>query len=284
MKSKAITKLLRSPEEIRYFGLVLIIAGLMSSSAYALDPLGPPACNLQKGQYQGGIDLALSFQDIETSVGDWARYEDGVLDEAGAVGLGTLDNFETYRAYLTVGYSPEYSWELFARLGGITGELGDEFWSEGEGFESRRELALGGGVRKTFFEEIALKIGGVVQANWTQFDGQLEASHWFGPHYLEVDMLEIQAALGATYLYSDRVAFYGGPFVHLIYGDLEYVYSVAEFSNLVTWRFDWDIDEDINYGAYFGARFMLRRDCSFNIEYQQTNNAYAIGAGLMLRR
>jgi hypothetical protein len=97
-------------------------------------------------------------------------------------------------------------------------------------------------------------------------------------------MLEIQAALGATYLFSDRFAVYGGPFINMIYGDIEYTYSVEDTSNLVTWQLDWDIKDDINYGAYVGTRIMLKRDCSFNIEYQQTSNAYTIGAGLMLRR
>ncbi len=284
MKSKVATEKYNIVRRIRPFVLALIIAGFVSSSAYAFDPIGPPACVLQKGEVRGGIEVALSCQDLDTSEGDYTRYVNGAFDSAGNVSVGTLDNFETYRGYVTVGYSPYYSWEIFGRLGGMTGTLDDEFWSEGEEFESNRELAVGGGIRKTFFEEIALSIGGVVQANWTKFDGQLEASHWPSPHLLEIDIIEIQAALGATYLFSDRFAVYGGPFAHVIYGDIEYVYTTEEVSDFVTWRFDWDVEEDINYGAFVGARYMLKRDCSLNIEYQQTSDGYVIGAGLMLRR
>jgi hypothetical protein len=115
-----------------------------------------------------------------------------------------------------------------------------------------------------------------------RFDGQVDAPSQ--PGSLDMDMLEIQAALGATYLFSDRFAVYGGPFINMIYGDIEYVYSEEDSNDFVTWRFNWDIEDDINYGAYVGTRIMLKQNCSLNIEYQQTSDAYAIGAGLMLRR
>jgi hypothetical protein len=84
-------------------------------------------------------------------------------------------------------------------------------------------------------------------------------------------------------MFSDRLSVYGGPFLHMIYGDLKYVYSEVDAGDFITWRFDWDIEDDINYGGYVGARFQLNRDCSFNIEYQQTSNASAIGASLLWR-
>ncbi len=282
MKSKVKTENDKSARGTRTFVMALIVAGLMCSSVNALDLMGPPACVLQKGEYRNGLEIALCNQDLETSIGGWKRYVNGVLDDSGSVSLGALDNFETYRGYVTVGYSPYRSWEIFGRLGGVTGTLGDEFWSEGEDFESHRELAVSGGVKKTFFEELALSIGGLVQANWMKFDGQLDAP--LRPGFLDIDMLEIQAALGATYMFSDRIAVYGGPFVNVIYGDIEYTYSVESASDLVNWQFDWDIEDDFNYGAYVGTRIMLKRNCSVNIEYQQTSDAYTIGAGLMLRR
>lgn len=282
MKSKVVTEKDQHAKVTRYFILALFVAGFVSSSAYALDPMGPPTCVLQKGEYRNGLEVALCSQDLETSLGKWKQYINGVLDDSGSVSLGTLDNFETYRGYLTVGYSPYRTWEIFGRLGGVTGTLGDEFWSAGEDFESKRELAISGGVKKTFFEEFALSIGGLVQASWMKFDGELDTP--LRPGFLDIDMLEIQAALGATYLFSDRFAVYGGPFINMIFGDIEYTYSTELTSDLVTWQFDWDIEDDINYGAYVGSRIMLKKDCSLNIEYQQTSDAYTIGAGLMLRR
>ena len=283
MKRRATTDKSKILRNVRDFGLILIAVSLMSSSTYALDPIGPPACNLRKGEYTAGLDFSLSSQDLETSHGNWTQYVAGIPSNSGVAGLGTLKDFDTYRAYANASFNLTHNLEAFLRLGGFVAELGDEFWSEGEDFESRTELAIGGGVRATFFEEIALKIGGLVQANWSELDGQLDASQWAGPHFLEINMFEVQAALGATYMFSDRLSIYGGPFAHLIYGDLDYVYSLANNNNLETWRFNWDIEEDINYGGYFGARVMLKRDCSFNIEYQQTSNAQAICASLMWR-
>ncbi|MFC1637297.1 hypothetical protein ACFL5Z_20955, partial [Planctomycetota bacterium] len=277
MKRKVTTERYEILKRVRFFSLALMVVSFISSSVYALDPIGPPACDLQKGEFKGGIDVSLSRQDLNTSQGNWTQTTDGVLTDSGIADLGTLKDFETYRAYATVAYSPIHNWEAFLRLGGVVGKLGDEFWSDSEEFDSRPELAVGAGIRATFFEEIALKIGGLVQANWSEFDGKVDASHWAAPDYLEIRMLEVQAAVGATYMFSDRLSIYGGPFAHLIYGDLDYVYSEANIGDFITWRFDWDIEDDINYGGFFGARIVLRRDCAVNIEYQQTSDAQAIG-------
>ena len=282
MKRKTAVKSSQTFRQVCRFGLALLIICSVSSSVYALDPLGPPVCELLKGEYKGGIDVSLSRQDFEMSPSQFSETINDVTT-VGTAGL-TLKDFETYRAYVNLAYSPIYNWEAFVRLGGAIGKLGDEFWSQSEEFDSRRELALGGGIRVTFYEELALKIGGLVQANLSQFDGKLDASHWLTPDILEIEMLEIQAALGATYLFSDRFAVYGGPFAHLIYGDIDYVNTQEDGGTLTIKKFNWDIDDDINYGGYFGAQFKLRRDCSFNIEYQQTSDAQAIGASLMLRR
>lgn len=284
MKTKETIEGLQTLKPFHYFGLALMVAGIVCSSVFALDPLGPPACGLYKGEYEGGIDVSWSRQDLETTQGKWTQTTAGIVTDWGAVDLGTLKGFETSRACATLAYCPIHNWEAFVRLGGTTGVLGDEFWSDKEEFESQRELAIGCGIRTTFFEEIALKIGGLVQASLSEFDGKLDASHWPAPDCLEISMFEIQAALGATYLFSDRLSIYGGPFAYQICGDLDYVYTQADNNNLVTWRLKWDLEEDINYGGYFGARIMLKQDCSFNIEYQQTDDAQVIGASLMLRR
>lgn len=283
MKREAASGRVEGMRRVCYFGLALIVVSFVGSPAYALDPMGPPASDLRKGEYKAGIDICLSSQDLETTQGDWTLSVGGVSEGSGIVELGVLEDFETYRAYATFGFGLTHSWEAFLRIGGTTAELGDEFWGQGEQFESRTELAVGAGLKATFFEEIALKIGGLIQANYCEFDGQVDSSQWAGPHFIEIGMMEVQAAVGATYLLSDRVSVYGGPFAHVIYGDLDYVYSESDGSTLATWRFAWDIDDGITYGGYFGSRIVLKRDCVFNIEYQQTGNANAIGASVMWR-
>jgi hypothetical protein len=255
----------------------------VSSPVFALDPLGPPCSDLRKGEYKGGIDVSFSSQDLETDIGSLTEYVNGVVAYAAPVKLDTLNDLEMYRGYATVAFSPVYNWEAFVRLGGATAKLGDELESQGEEFDSGLELAVGAGLRATFYEELALKIGGLIQANYSEYDGKVEASQWSGPHFLEIKMLEVQAAVGATYMFSDRFAIYGGPFAHVIYGDLDYVLSLDQFGDFVTLQLNWDIQDDITYGAYFGAQYKLKRDCAVTLEYQQTSNAYGIGAGVMFR-
>jgi hypothetical protein len=230
----------------------------VSSPVFALDPLGPPCSDLRKGEYKGGIDVSFSSQDLETDIGSLTEYVNGVVAYAAPVKLDTLNDLEMYRGYATVAFSPVYNWEAFVRL-------------------------VGAGLRATFYEELALKIGGLIQANYSEYDGKVEASQWSGPHFLEIKMLEVQAAVGATYMFSDRFAIYGGPFAHVIYGDLDYVLSLDQFGDFVTLQLNWDIQDDITYGAYFGAQYKLKRDCAVTLEYQQTSNAYGIGAGVMFR-
>jgi len=282
-KRKAASGRTEGMRSVCYFGLTLLIASLVGSPAYALDPMGPPASNLRKGEYMGGIDVSFTLQDLETTTGIWARSVGGILTDSGAATLGTVEDFEIVRAYATLGLGLTHSWEAVLRMGGTTGDPGDEFWGQGEQFDSGTELVIGGGLRTTFFEEMALRIGGLVQANYCQFDGKLNASHWPSPHFLEIGVVEVQAALGATYLFSDRVSVYGGPFAHMIYGDLDYVYTEADAGAVATWRFTWDIDEDITYGGYLGTQIVLGKGCSLNVEYQHTGNANAIGASLMCR-
>ena len=269
---------------VSFFGLALVVVCLIGPSAYALDPLGPPIADLHKGEYKIGLDVSMSSQDLETSLGYGSLYVNGAYNSSGPVYLGTIKDFKTYRAYVNVGTNLISSWEGFLRMGATTAELGDEFQGQGEKYDSRTEFTIGGGIRTTFYEEFALKIGGLAQVNWTEYDGHLDASSLPAPHFVEINLLEAQVALGATYLLSDRVAFYGGPFAHVIYGDIDYVFSdVSTAGDLQTWRFSWDVEDSINYGGYLGATITLKRDCTFNIEYQQTNNANAIGASLLWR-
>jgi hypothetical protein len=283
MKRKAIMHHSITLSRVCSFGLALVVVSLISSTAYALDPMGPPAAELLKGEYKIGLDLSISSQDLDMEQGTWTLMTNGTPSGSGTVNLGTLNDFETYRAYTSFGLNVTRNWEAFLRLGGTRAELGDEFWSDGEEFESLTELTFGGGLRATFYEEIAWKIGGLVQATWNEYDGKVDASHWPGPHFLEIKMFEVQAALGATYLFSDRFSVYAGPFLHMIYGDMDYVYSEADGGYLNTWYFNWDIENAINYGGYLGAHIQVDRNCTFNIEYQQTGNANAIGASLMWR-
>ena len=301
---------------IRFLCFIAIAANLGGSTAFALDPLGPPRTTIESGQsglmagfsrsellspfildpfqpslgdsqkyqFSVGADFSFSKMDIELTNGKWVENDPDTELTSGEFRDRAIKDFERVKLYSTVGYSVAENFEVFMRLGAAKAEFGDSIWqSPGENFDSNIELAIGGGVRATLFDipEHDLQIGGVVQANWSNFDGKLDASGWPAPDSVEISLLEAQIAIGATYVWTDCVSVYGGPFVHYIQGDVEDIFANYEYS--------WDIEGKTTYGGYLGAVMDLgvwmdlAQDCFFNIEYQHTADASALGAGLMLR-
>jgi hypothetical protein len=272
-------------EKIRLSFSLLLIVGLSGSAAFALDPLGPPAANIEYRQFSIGAEFSHSNTDIELNNGIWIEHLDGLFYDWGdAVDL-TVKDFKVDRTYIHLGYGITDNCEAFFRLGGSSAQFGDSLWLDSEKFDSRAEPALGFGVKATFFENSNLKFGGLLQTNWAEFDGKLNASHWAASDFVEVDMVEVQIAAGITLMLSDRVSVYGGPFVHFIDGELEDTFSEidAGTGGLLTSRYLWDIKEDSTFGGYLGTQMELTENCSLNMEFQHTAAADAFGMGIIWR-
>ncbi len=265
-------------------GFVFMIVGLGGSVAPALDPMGPPASGLKRGQFKIGLDSSYSEMDLELRNGVWAESIDGVFFDSGDATNFTLKDFEISRDYANFGYGLIDQLEVFLRLGGTNGNFGDSLWEDGEEFDSSSDLAVGGGIKATFLKVGGFKLGGLFQASWAAFDGQLYAPHWAAADFVEIDIAEVQIAVGPSYTWADRISIYGGPFFHFVGGDLYDTFSEVDTGGgLLTSEYVWQIDEDSVFGAYFGFQLYLIGGCSFNVEYQHTAAADALGASLMWR-
>ena len=131
--------------EKRILLLVVIFmgAGLWSSSALALAPMGPPMASLEQGQYSAGVDYSYSEMDIEVS----------------GYGLtATQKDVETNMIFANLGYGIAPNVEAFLRLG-----VAD---AESEGFSGDTEFAYGFGIKGTFAQEGDLVWGGLFQMSW----------------------------------------------------------------------------------------------------------------------
>jgi hypothetical protein len=263
----------------------LIIIGSFGKLALALDPMGPPAAGLEEGQARVGIDYSYSKMDVELSDGTWIEFLDGAFLDAGEATSFTLKDFKANKAYVNLGYGFAYNCEAFLRVGGTNSEFGDSLWEDGEEFDSDSELAVGGGIRATFLEEGGLKLGALLQASWAEYHGMLDAPLWAAPDFVELEIAEVQLAVGASYTWEDRISVYGGPFFHFISGELEDTISeIDEISGgLLNSVYVWDVDEDSVFGGYLGAQVEVTEGCSFNVEYQRTAAADAFGASVMWR-
>jgi hypothetical protein len=261
-------------------GFVLLVA---HSAALALDPMGPPTADLRQGQFEEGIEYSYGTMDLELNEGTWIEHLDGLFYDAGDADSLTLKNFKTNKAYFNIGYGIIDGLDAFLRLGGATAKFGDSIWEDAEEFDNNADLAVGCGIKATFYEDDKLKLGGLVQASWAEFDGQLNAAHWAAADLVEMSVTEIQVAVGPTYKLADNISIYGGPFFHFVVGDLDDEFSQASDGGLLTSKYSWELDESSNFGGYIGAKVDIAEDLSFNIEYQQTESADALSVGFVWR-
>ena len=254
--------------------IVVAVVNPGGSAAFALDPMGPPLAGLREGQFSFGADVALGETDLKLVDGTWVNTT--ITPSTGVTSDKTVD-FETTKLLATAGYGFARNWEAFLGIGATKAEFGDDLWSVGEDFDSGIGLGVRGGVKTTLFEipELNLQIGALLQLNWANYDGKLDVPQQAGPDFVEVDLIEMQIAVGATYPCKEGITVYGGPFVHYISGDLEELDTVGAYD------ITWEIDEGPTWGAYIGAQMEIAPNCVFNIEYQHSSDANVLGASLM---
>lgn len=267
---------------IRLPAFIVFLFGLYCSTTYALDPMGPPASNLKHKEIRTGIVFSHSNMDLELYNGDFIEFTNDVLSDWGAATDFSIKDIKTNRvcANISVGLSPNA--EAFFRLGGAKTTFDDSIWEDSEEFQSNAELGFGGGLKATFLDEGNIKFGGLIQLNWAKFDGMLDASHWFAPDFVEMNLGEIQIAAGITCFLSKSVSLYGGPFLHFVHGDISDVMSVVDSGtgDLINSKYCWDIREESVFGGYIGTNLELAKNFSLNFEFQHTSSADAFGAGL----
>lgn len=271
------------------FAFVIFLSG---SATFALDPMGPPAADMEYGQFKIGADYSCSNMDLELNKGIYVTYLDGWYDSSGPERSYTLKDFEVRKFYTNLGYGLAENWDSFLRLGGTNAKFGDsafspELWPGGEEFSSRTDFSIGFGIKGTFCQEGDLKIGGLFQLNWSEFDGAIKPAGWpVADDCVEMELTEIQVAVGPAYRLTESILIYGGPFLHFIDGDWSDVYSEMteeEPYQLKTSKYSWKIEETSIFGGYFGAQMELAENCSLNIEFQHTATSDAVGASIAWR-
>jgi len=284
MRSGRIPAKTENVSKIWLLALALMIIGLGGSNVFAMDLMGPPTGNLEKGMFRGGIEYSYSSMDLDLIEGQALAYRNGELLYSGSVESLTIKDFKVNTLYATVGYGIFEDCEVFLRMGAAKATFGDSLWEEGEEFDSNIDFAIGGGVKATFYEGFDWKIGAIFQINRAEMDGEIDSSSWVipQPQYAEISTTEMQIAMGATYMYSARVSIYGGPFAHFISGNFDYNFSrVAE--DFDTGEYSWEINDGPIFGGYLGAQIEIAKNCSANLEYLHTSNANVFGANIMMK-
>lgn len=265
--------------------LASVVVCSNTPTALALDPMGPPVSGLEQGQFKAGLEFSYSEMDLETTNGTYLDLLDGVFFDSGEATSFTIKDFETAKTYLNLGYGFADMVEGFLRVGGTKGSFGDSIWEDAEEFDSGTALAVGAGIKVTFLEHDGLKLGGLFQGSSAEYHGRMESPNWTGPDFVEIDLTEIQLAVGACYTWEERFSIYGGPFLHFVGGELDNAVggAITVDNELLNSEYVWDLDEDSVFGGYIGAQLEVAEGCSINVEYQKTAAADAFGASIFWR-
>jgi hypothetical protein len=283
--------------------VVLVVVGLCSTAALALDPMGPPTAGLKQGQISAGLDYSYSQMDLKYD-GDYS------FDVGDGYVTGTLkDKFkltdtQVNKAYFNLGYGIADGLEVFGRVGGANlyaqqGERGitdyyeNDVWIDPLTYDSDTGFAFGFGGKATVWQPSPeLSVGVLAQASWatvkysTTMYGYAEGpdADWGANISGDLDFWEVQVAAGATYKLSDKFSVYGGPFYYWFTGDYDYKGSGwwdngSEYDMLR--KGSYDVEDLGCFGGYLGAQIAVTDNVAFNAECQGAKGALAFATGLV---
>lgn len=270
---------------------VLTILSVFSSVVLALPPMGPPKAMVGQDQWTVGIGFSHGEMDLEAH-GE-GRENQGAGFAAVALDRHDIESLTTNMVLGSLGFGVSDSWDVFVAVGGADAkdDITEELASGADGnkytgLDSSYEICYGVGSRVTFWEDGDMTWGGLFQIIWQNPDGSIDLRAANDPTFTltgdaELDFWELQVAVGPTWE-GDNFRVYGGPFLHVIDGDLDLdTTGVDSFS--ATWQVisTGDVREASQFGGYAGAQWLMADNTTANIEIQFTADAWAVGLGAM---
>lgn len=283
-------------KKLGILGVVLIVAMVAGSSALALAPMGPPTAGLNQGQFRAGAEYGYSEMDLEID----PKYDPD----------GTILDLESNMFFATLGYGVMDNWEAYIQLGVANAEFDKVKWSDDPtadkwGFDGDYGFAYGFGTKYTFWEQMeGLTWGVLFQMKWINSEDTLkgrdvdpgEGDTWEIEDWsanIELDYYEMQIAVGPTWQAMDGLCVYGGPFVHIVSGDLDDKWNetFAVYDNpqgtgdplvgpfVDAGKESADLEEESTFGGYVGAQFDVTEQMQAFAEVMFTGDAWGLGIG-----
>lgn len=281
-------------KKIALLTFVLMVVGVSSTAVYALPPMGPPKALLGQDRWDVGIEYGNQAMDLEASVkvteidiipgqDDFTiirKYKHNIEDLKSNIIMGR------------VGYGINDNWDAFVRLGLADAKCDIEYIypdtaipDEYKGFDGSFGLAWGFGTRATFWQDDEVSWGGLFQITWLKPDDSSIslASDTDFSGKAEIDIWEVQVAVGPTWRVEDNLRIYGGPFLHFVNGDLDISGSTVDMNADILTEATGSIEEESQFGGYAGAHLDVDENTSCYIEYQLTADAWGFGIGVARR-
>jgi len=257
--------------------LSVVVVGVFSAAAFAIAPMGPPMAPLPQGQFAVAAGYAYSDMNLEVS---------GPLTGLPQHSTAVLYDVQSNVYYGAVVYGIADDWNIFGAAGTADAEFpGDNTTPN---FEGGSDFAFAIGCKRTLAkdEESGTVWGTVFQYFRGSSDDVVTTVSGGGTTWgngaislpsdsraeAEVKWYELQLAAGPTIPVCDGVCLYGGPFLHLLEGDVEVKYAST--------RDEYEAEQNLELGAYIGAQVELGRpDALLGVEFLWTGEVWGVGVG-----
>ena len=268
----------------KLFTITLLLLCL-SSSAFAIAPIGPPKADIKTGWWFDGFDYSKSKTDL--------KIKNALLFDV--LSNGTLKDFNVDLFLGKLGHGINDNWTIFAGLGVAKADIfskqiarsGDNYLTKYYDMDGDLALATQLGTKATFYRTGPFEIGALFQVTWLSLDGTMEETNYIKTEYwdtgkadLETDIMLTQFAPGVSYAINDYSSFYGGPLFQWIDGDSKAKGKSGLFS---TASDNADIEEERSFGCWFGLQVEIEEETTCNIEYQSIGSSNTIGFNLSTR-
>jgi opacity protein-like surface antigen len=203
-------------------------------------------------------------------------------------GKHNINNLKSNIIMSRAGYGINDNWDAFVCLGmaDVKSDI-ERIYPDGatdlfEDFDGSFGFALGLGTRVTLWQDEYISWGGLFQMTWEKPDESnisLSGDTNFSGT-AEIEIWEVQIAVGPTLRLADGFCLYGGPFLHFVRGDLELsgqTVDPAPPNMKIRVEASGDIEEKSQFGGYFGAYWDMSEVTSYFIECQLTGDAWGVG-------
>ncbi len=268
--------------------VIAVMLTLITGSAFALAPMGPPMSRLEQDQWSIGLEYEHSEMDIETSNATGSEFQDGIFVGSTPKKKYEINGLKSDMFYANLGFSIVKDWDMYLRLGfsdakddikeiQTGGVTGDKY----QGFKGSYGASWGIGTRASFYQEENMTLGALLQANWSNpgsSDITCVNNADFTTGEVELDYWEIQLAAGPTFDF-DYFRIYGGPFLHFVYGNFDLNATFVD-TPVITFETSNDIKESVQIGGYVGTQWYLTESSSLLAELQFTGDAWGLGLGV----
>ena len=277
-------------KKIALFIVTVMLLCASNSVVFALSPMGPPKALYGLNRWGFGIEYGNQTMDLEAdaTVSEIMIVDPDVYEAPPRKFKHNIDNLKSNILMVRAGYGLNDNWDAFLRLG-LADAKGDiEYLNpvnpspyEYKGFEGSFGFGWGIGTRATFWQDDTVSWGGLLQITWLEPDNSgvtLSGEPNFDGD-VEIDIEEVQIAVGPTWRANDSISIYGGPFVHFVNGDLDINGRTTDRGTEFILETTGDIEEESQFGGYAGAHLEMDENTSCYIECQLTNDAWGIGIG-----